>query len=112
MAELQSKWVARLLSGKAVLPSESEMLADVEVHYRNMKERQTPKHNTHLILPVDDQFEYLDWLAAQVELPPVDGRLKEISEEFFSILMSPQRVGLREWDVDSFIRDGSRQFNV
>ncbi|CAK9159366.1 unnamed protein product [Ilex paraguariensis] len=103
MAELQSKWVTRLLSGKAVLPSESEMLADVEEHYRNMKERQTPKHHTHLILPVDDQFEYLDWLAAQVGLPPLDGKLKDIRRELSRIYMSPQRVGWREWDVDSFI---------
>lgn len=49
--ELQSKWVACVLSGKAILPSEEEMLADVEQHYKDMEDQGVPKHHTHKITP-------------------------------------------------------------
>lgn len=47
MIDLQAKWVASVLSGNAILPSEEEMLADVEEHYRLMEENGIPKHHTH-----------------------------------------------------------------
>lgn len=46
-AELQSKWIAQALSGKVLLPSEKEMLHDVEQVYRQMEERGIPKSYTH-----------------------------------------------------------------
>ncbi|KAG5538625.1 hypothetical protein RHGRI_019252 [Rhododendron griersonianum] len=49
--KLQSKWIARVLSGKAILPSEKEMLVDVEEHYRDMADRGVPKHHTHKVHP-------------------------------------------------------------
>ncbi|KAL1540100.1 aliphatic glucosinolate S-oxygenase [Salvia divinorum] len=63
MIDFQAKWVARVLSGKAWLPSEEEMETEVRQHYQLMDEKGTPKHYTHAL-----QFEldYLDWLANQV----------------------------------------------
>ncbi|CAI9103633.1 OLC1v1002153C2 [Oldenlandia corymbosa var. corymbosa] len=52
MLELQAKWVAFALSGKAILPSKEEMLADVEEHYRLMEQDGVPKCYTQR-LPVD-----------------------------------------------------------
>ena len=51
--ELQSKWIAGVLSGKLLLPSEEEMLADVQQHYLQMEESQIPKHHTHLLNPFE-----------------------------------------------------------
>ncbi|KAF5957475.1 hypothetical protein HYC85_004700 [Camellia sinensis] len=76
MMELQSKWVAQVLSGKVHLPSKAEMLADVQQHYQRMEECGIPKHHTHRLHP--NEFEYLDWLAAQVGVLPVEERLREI----------------------------------
>jgi len=50
MMELQSKWIARVLSGKVCLPSEEEMMADVEEHYEEMTALKRPKHLTHYVL--------------------------------------------------------------
>lgn len=54
--ELESKWVARVLSGKATLPSEGDMLASVREHYRRMEESGKPKRHTHELMP--------EWVSA------------------------------------------------
>ncbi|KAE9445054.1 hypothetical protein C3L33_23047, partial [Rhododendron williamsianum] len=84
--ELQSKWIARVLSGKAILPSEKEMLADVEEHYRDTADRGVPKHHTHKVHP--HEFEYLDTIADLAGVPPVAERIKEIQKHFFGFLLS------------------------
>uniref|UniRef100_A0A251V2Z7 Putative FAD/NAD(P)-binding domain-containing protein n=1 Tax=Helianthus annuus TaxID=4232 RepID=A0A251V2Z7_HELAN len=42
-----SKWITRALSGKVSLPSETEMLHNVEQVYREMEEKGIPKSYTH-----------------------------------------------------------------
>ncbi|KAL3536992.1 hypothetical protein ACH5RR_000358 [Cinchona calisaya] len=84
MIDLQAKWVASALSGKVILPSEEEMLADVEQYYQFMEENGVPKHHTHTLDL--HMHEYLDWLAAQVGLPPVEKQLKEIFYKIREIL--------------------------
>ncbi|KAL2511460.1 Flavin-containing monooxygenase FMO GS-OX-like 3 [Abeliophyllum distichum] len=84
MMEFQAKWVARVLSGKVFLPSEKEMLADIEKHYRRMEEVGKPKHHTHSLH--SDEFEYLDWLAAQMGEAGVDEELKEIYRTLFKLI--------------------------
>ncbi|KAI3745004.1 hypothetical protein L1987_58104 [Smallanthus sonchifolius] len=84
MFELQAKWVALALSRKILLPSRKEMLADVYKHYQEMDENGIPKRYTHSL---SFQFEYVDWLAAQVGLR-VDDRLKKIAKCLFEHWMS------------------------
>ncbi|XP_042505601.1 flavin-containing monooxygenase FMO GS-OX-like 3 [Macadamia integrifolia] len=74
--ELQAKWVAQVLSGKVILPSEQEMMNSVEEHYRRMEESGRPKHYTHKF--DKDQFEYKNWLAAQVGLSPMEDWLDQM----------------------------------
>lgn len=45
--ELQSRWLAKVLSGKLALPCEEEMASSVEELYQHMKESGRPKHHTH-----------------------------------------------------------------
>ena len=40
--ELQSKWAALVISGKILLPSEDDMLAEVHEHYRELDENGFP----------------------------------------------------------------------
>lgn len=84
--ELQSKWVARVLSCKAILPSRKEMLADVEEHYRDMEGRGVPNRHTHSIHP--HEIEYLDMIADLAGVPPVAERVKEMHKHVFSFLVS------------------------
>ncbi|XP_062026116.1 flavin-containing monooxygenase FMO GS-OX-like 4 [Rosa rugosa] len=65
--ELQSKWIAGLLSTRITLPSEEEMMEDVRAFYSLLEASGVPKRYTHNM--GDYQFEYDDWLAAQCGSP-------------------------------------------
>lgn len=47
--ELQSKWVARVLSGRIKLPSKDKMMEDVKAFYLNLEAHGWPKRYTHNI---------------------------------------------------------------
>ncbi|OMO52421.1 Flavin monooxygenase FMO [Corchorus olitorius] len=61
--ELQSKWVAGILSGRITLPSQEEMMDDVMAFYSTLEASGIPKRYTHLM--GDSQFDYCNWLAIQ-----------------------------------------------
>ncbi|KAF9613983.1 hypothetical protein IFM89_014176 [Coptis chinensis] len=68
--EVQSKWVAGILSGKISLPTQDEMILDVEAFYLKFEADGVPKRYTHNIW--DYQFKYYDWLAAQCRILPIE----------------------------------------
>lgn len=47
MFELQSNWVAGVLSKRIALPLKEEMLADVKAFYEDLEANGKPKHRTH-----------------------------------------------------------------
>ncbi|GLU05604.1 hypothetical protein SLE2022_226970 [Rubroshorea leprosula] len=61
--ELQSKWVAGVLSGRSMLPSQEEMMEEVKAFYSTIGASGIPKRYTHFM--DEAQFEYCNWLAAQ-----------------------------------------------
>ncbi|KAL4332529.1 hypothetical protein GQ457_07G010530 [Hibiscus cannabinus] len=61
--ELQSKWVAGVLSGRITLPSQKEMMEDINSFYSMLEAAGIPKWYTHCI--GESQFEYNNWIAAQ-----------------------------------------------
>ncbi|OEL15435.1 Flavin-containing monooxygenase FMO GS-OX-like 2 [Dichanthelium oligosanthes] len=71
--ELESKWVAAVLSGRATLPGEEGMMAAVREHYRQMEEAGRPKRHTH--------EEHLNWLADQVGEPRLEAWRLEMLEK-------------------------------
>ncbi|KAL5728227.1 hypothetical protein ACHQM5_001339 [Ranunculus cassubicifolius] len=76
LCELQSKWVAGILSGQFTLPSQEEMMSDVETFYANLEKAGVPKRYTHNMDSY--QFEYDDWLAAQCGVPLSEEWRKEM----------------------------------
>ena len=49
--ELESKWVAAALSGRAALPGEEGMMAAVREGYRRMEAAGRSKRHTHALWP-------------------------------------------------------------
>ena len=47
--ELQSKWVAGVLSERISLPSKAKMMEDVEAFYSELEAKEIPKRHTHKI---------------------------------------------------------------
>ncbi|XP_048329130.2 flavin-containing monooxygenase FMO GS-OX-like 2 isoform X1 [Ziziphus jujuba] len=106
--DLQSKWVAQVLSGKVLLPSEEEMTVSTEELYRQMEEKGLRKRYTHAIYP--NGIEYFNWILGQIGLPPEDWRGKlflEIIENAIAM-----NYGYRdEWDEaywESVIKESSQ----
>ncbi|KAF2325528.1 hypothetical protein GH714_029849 [Hevea brasiliensis] len=62
MFELQSKWIAGVLSGRIDLPSKEEMMEDVEAFYLQLEASNVPKSYTHNM--GDSGFELSNWLGA------------------------------------------------
>ena len=60
--ELQSKWLAHVLSGKVLLPTEEEMMSDVENYYHHMEETGVPKSFTH-VLPTNEVLHLFSYLS-------------------------------------------------
>ncbi|KAG8391630.1 hypothetical protein BUALT_Bualt01G0207300 [Buddleja alternifolia] len=93
--ELQAKWVAKVLSGKANLPPEEEMVAEIEHYYQHLEEKGIPKHHTHSLGP---QFhEYLDGISNQAGLAEVDEEIKLISKNYFSFVIENGLWRARGW---------------
>jgi len=47
MFEIQSKWVAAVLSGRVILPSEDKMMEDIIEWYATLDVLGIPKRHTH-----------------------------------------------------------------
>ncbi|EFJ25339.1 hypothetical protein SELMODRAFT_413950 [Selaginella moellendorffii] len=63
LSELQAKWIAAVLKGRASLPSKGEMANEVVDFYRTLEAQGVPKRYTnHLYL---ETFDYAEWIAKQ-----------------------------------------------
>ncbi|GAA0143889.1 oxygenase [Lithospermum erythrorhizon] len=94
MLESQAKWVAKVLSGKLVLPTKEEMLDDTEEFYNQMEEAGIPKHRTHYLDPF--KFDYVDWLASEIGEPPVDDRLKDLFRVCIAMIVNDKNGVTRD----------------
>ncbi|KAM6557120.1 hypothetical protein CsatB_004139 [Cannabis sativa] len=63
--ELQSKWIAGILSNRIQLPTAEEMMKDVESFYSNYEISGLPKRYTHCI--GESLIEYYNWLSVECE---------------------------------------------
>ncbi|KAL6906417.1 hypothetical protein ACP4OV_004018 [Aristida adscensionis] len=96
--ELESKWVAAVLSGRATLPSEEDMSAAVREDYRRMEEAGRPKRHTHALRP--EWVEYMNWLADQVGEPRVEARRCEVYEKAHKCIWSLDGRYRDRWDEE------------
>lgn len=108
LCELQSKWIAGILSGRVSLPSKEKMMEEVEAFYSTLKAAGIPKRYAHQL--GDQQFEYDDWLAAKSGSPLVEEWRKNM---YFAT--SPNRI-IRpetyrdEWDDDELMLQAHQDF--
>ncbi|KAI3711281.1 hypothetical protein L2E82_41257 [Cichorium intybus] len=102
-AELQSKWISQALSGNVLLPSEKEMMHDVEQVYKQMEERGIPKTCTHSL---NHKMDYMDWLSDQLKITRPPQKLKDFYARFIERFHNDHE-GFREAFEDNLlIEDG------
>ncbi|KAH7835124.1 hypothetical protein Vadar_023060 [Vaccinium darrowii] len=119
LCEIQCKWIACVLSGRVLLPSSDEMVADVEAFYRTLDASGIPKHYTHNIgdalctagepentayskfyalNSVCSIFEYMDWLASECACPPLEEWRKQMYAATRRNRMLRSETYRDEWD--------------
>ncbi|XP_030468539.2 flavin-containing monooxygenase FMO GS-OX5-like [Syzygium oleosum] len=102
-SELQSKWVAKVLSGELVLPSEEEMMSSVQEHYQRIEELGWPKRHTHKLEM--EKFEYEKWLVGQLGLPPFEQWREKMGFAVFKFLQSSDQNWRDTWDVEKWMQE-------
>lgn len=101
--ELQSRWVAGVLSGKVALPSEEEMASSVEELYQHMEEIGWPKHHTHQL---QQKFDYENWLVTQLGLPPLEEWREQMYYYLLKKITSHDGDDYRDtWDIDRWMQE-------
>ncbi|KAL8166538.1 hypothetical protein V2J09_008037 [Rumex salicifolius] len=106
--ELQSKWIAGALSGRIQLPSEQEMMEDVESFYAKMDEAGIAKRYTHLV--GEHQFEYNDWLATQCGFVLTEEWRKKMYDSSSKMRKLLPKVYRDIWNEESLILEAHNDF--
>ncbi|MCL7042506.1 hypothetical protein MKW94_002605 [Papaver nudicaule] len=99
--ELQSNWVAGVLSGRISLPSEDEMIEDVEAFYFQLKAAAIPKRFTHLL--AKKQFDYSDWVSAESGCQPWEQWRKQMYKEGGKNFIARPETYRDEWEDEDLI---------
>ncbi|CAL9133004.1 unnamed protein product [Musa acuminata var. zebrina] len=108
MFELQSKWVAGVLSGRIALPTKEEMLEDVKSWDLEVEAVGWPKRYTHNLSNI--QFEYDNWLAEQCGCPSVEEWRKLMYVATKKNKRARPESYLDEWDDDHLILQAEEDF--
>lgn len=107
--QLQSKWVAGVLSGRLELPSQEAMMRDVEAFYSEMEAHGCPKRRSH-DLGQGNPFEYEDWVAEQCGLGGMEGWRKGMFVATSKNLADRPDSYRDEWDDDHLLPQAHQDF--
>ncbi|XP_061988846.1 flavin-containing monooxygenase FMO GS-OX-like 4 [Rosa rugosa] len=108
MYEFQSKWIAGILSNRIALPSEEEMMEDVQIFYSLQEASGIPKRFTHMI--DDYQFEYDDWLASHCGCPVSEEWRQQMWLATFKNARLRGPLYREEWDDHHLILQAQEDF--
>ncbi|KAK9927508.1 hypothetical protein M0R45_024689 [Rubus argutus] len=106
--ELQSKWIAGVLSNRFALPSQDEMMEDVKAMYSLLEASGTPKRYTHNI--ADHHFGYDDWLAAQCGCPATEEWRKQMYFAAIESMVTKPETYRDEWKYDHLVLQAHEDF--
>ncbi|CAL2259472.1 unnamed protein product [Prunus armeniaca] len=106
--ELQSKWIAGLLSNRIALPSKEEMMEDIKAFYSLLEASGIPKRYTHNL--GDCQFEYNDWLAALCGCPVSEEWRKKMYLEVSKNRHARPETYRDEWEDDHLVLQAHEDF--
>ncbi|KAI3830392.1 hypothetical protein MKX03_033504 [Papaver bracteatum] len=107
--ELQSKWVAGVLSGRVSLPYKDKMIEDVAAFYFQLKEAAIPKRYAHFL--GEKQFDYADWLAAESGCQPLEKWRKEMAKERDRNATTRPESYRDEWEDEDLIVQADEDFS-
>ncbi|VVA92044.1 unnamed protein product [Arabis nemorensis] len=108
MFEVQSKWVAAVLSERVTLPSIDNMMEDLRLSYENLEALNFPKRYMHRLGRI--QCEYLNWITEQCGFPHVEHwRDQEVVQGYKRLMFQPETFR-EEWDDDDLMKEAYEDF--
>lgn len=107
--EVQSKWIAGVLSGRIALPSQEDMMEDVKIYYSELEASGVPKHHTHNL--ADSANDYNKWLASQCRCSCFEEWRIEMYSEILKNWRAMRNMYRDEWDDDHLILQAHEDFN-
>ncbi|ONK55700.1 uncharacterized protein A4U43_C10F110 [Asparagus officinalis] len=108
LVELQSKWVAAVLSGRVSLPTRKVMMEDVDAFYKELETAGYPKRYTHIM--TNYQYEYIDWLANECGYPPTEEWRKLMYKATSKNRKERPGSYRDEWDDDHLVAQAHEYF--
>ncbi|KAJ7944767.1 Flavin-containing monooxygenase [Quillaja saponaria] len=108
MFELQSKWIAGVLSYRIALPSKEEMMEKVKAFYSSLEASGIPKRYTHNMAIT--QFDYNNWVAAQCSCPSFEEWKKQMYLVTAKNRVVRPETYRDEWEDDDFILQAQEDF--
>ncbi|KAL0747947.1 hypothetical protein Bca101_029949 [Brassica carinata] len=108
--ELQSKWIAGVLSGRIMLPSKEDMMEDIKSLYATLEAQGIQKRYTHRMGIA--QFEYNDWLATQCGCPGTEEWRKEMYLTTGVRKRAKPETYRDEWEDHHLISQASQDFSL
>ncbi|KAK9984621.1 hypothetical protein SO802_034146 [Lithocarpus litseifolius] len=108
MFELQSKWIAGVLSNRITLPSQEEMMEDVKAFYSSLEASGTPKRNTHAL--DDKQVKYNNWLAGQCGCPAYEDWRMEMYYATIKGRLAHLESYRDEWETQHLVLQAYKDF--
>lgn len=108
MFELQSKWVAAVLSGRVPLPSEEKMMEEVTAFYAKRQAQGFPKRYAHRL--GRGQVDYLNWIAEQVGEPLLEHWRDQEVDRGYQRLATQSDTFRDKWDDDSLMVEAYEDF--
>ncbi|KAJ0960230.1 hypothetical protein J5N97_001942 [Dioscorea zingiberensis] len=108
LCELQSKWVAGVLSGRVALPTQIEMMEDNKAFHLEMEVNGWPKRYTHNIGKY--QFDYDDWLATECGYPVLEEWRKLMYLECGKNRIARPESYRDEWNDDHLVAQAWKDF--
>ncbi|KAL9310409.1 putative flavin monooxygenase, FAD/NAD(P)-binding domain superfamily [Arabidopsis thaliana] len=110
MFELQSKWIAGVLSGWIPLPSKEDMIMEIKTFYSTLEVQGIPKRYTHRM--GNTQFEYDNWLASQCGCSETEEWRKEMCLANGVRKEAHPETYRDEWDDHHLVSEAYQDFSL
>ncbi|KAJ6712292.1 DIMETHYLANILINE MONOOXYGENASE [Salix purpurea] len=107
--EIQSKWIAGVLSDRIVLPSQEDMMEDVNTLYSTLEDSGVPKHHTHNM--GDTMIDYSAWVASLCQCPCFEEWRIQMFYETVKRLYANPKTLRDEWEDDNLLLQAREDFS-
>ncbi|KAH8521731.1 hypothetical protein H0E87_002691 [Populus deltoides] len=107
--EIQSKWISGVLSDRIVLPSQEDMMEDINTFYSTLEDSGVPKRHTHSM--GDTMIDYNAWVASLCQCPCFEEWRVQMFYETAKRLNANPKTFRDEWEDNNLVLQACEDFS-